>query len=128
MKPLEGTVLIQKLMDKDFQAAFGGWGTGSDPDTSENLWKTGEPRNYSSFSNPEVDELFAAGRREFDREKRAVVYGRIHNLVFEAQPYTWLYTRNSFYAFSKQLRGYAFSPRGPYNYGPGLSAIYKVKK
>jgi hypothetical protein len=26
------------------------------------------------------------------------------------------------------LRGYAFSPRGPYNYGPGLSAIYKVKK
>jgi peptide/nickel transport system substrate-binding protein len=128
VKPLEGTVLIQKVMDKDFQAAFGGWGTGSDPDTSENLWKTGEPRNYSSFSNPEVDALFVAGRREFDREKRAVAYGRIHNLVFEAQPYTWLYTRNSFFAFSKQLRGYAFSPRGPYNYGPGLSAIYKVKK
>ncbi len=43
------------------------------------------------------------------------------------QPYTWLYSRNSFYAFNKQLRGYAFSPRGPYHYGPGVGAMYKVK-
>jgi peptide/nickel transport system substrate-binding protein len=127
VRPLEPTVMQQKLLDKDFQAAFGGWGTGTDPDTSVNIWGTGEGRNFGSYSNPEVDKLFEAGRKEFDRAKRAEIYGQIHTLTFADQPYTWLYSRNSFYAFNKQLRGYAFSPRGPYHYGPGVGALYKVK-
>ncbi|MAC53399.1 MAG: peptide ABC transporter substrate-binding protein, partial [Gimesia sp.] len=103
----------------------GGWGTGTDPDTSINLWKTEAARNYVNYSNPEVDKLFEEGRREFDVEKRAKIYGKIHELLYEDQPYTWLYFRNSFYGFNKDLRGYVFSPRGPYGYGPGFSSLWK---
>ena len=46
-------------------------------------------------------------------------------LLWEDQPYTWLYFRNAYFGFNKQLRGYNFSPRGPYNYGPGFDAIWK---
>lgn len=127
VRQLEGTVMQQKMLEHDFQAAFGGWGTGTDPDSSDNIWATGEGRNFGYYSNPKVDELYKLGRLEFDRKKRGEIYGKIHQLIYDDQPYTFLYFRNAFYVFNKQLRGYNFSPRGPYHYGPGFNSIYKVK-
>jgi len=125
---LESTVMIDRLLKHEFQAAFGGWGTGADPDSSENIWGTGQGRNFGQYSNVKVDRLYSAGRKEFDRKKRAAIYGRIGTLVYADLPYTWLYFRNSFYAFNKNLRGYMFSPRDPFGYSPGLGSIYKVKQ
>jgi peptide/nickel transport system substrate-binding protein len=127
VRPLEPATLQQMELDKQFEAYFGGWGTGTDPDSSENLWKTGERRNFVSFSNPEVDKLFEAGRREFDPAKRAAIYATIDELIYAEQPYTFLYFRNSFYGFNKQLRGYKFSPRGPFNYSPGFSSMWMAE-
>ncbi len=127
IRPLEFAVLMQTTLDKKFQAYFAGWGAGADPDTSDNIFGTGKERNYGSYSNPEVDRLFKVGRKEFDFEKRRRHYARIHEIVYEDQPYTWLYFRNSFFAFSKKLRGYNFSPRGPYSYSPGDTALWKPK-
>ena len=128
VKPTEFTVLQQLLLDKKFDAAFGGWGTGADPDTSSNIWATGEGRNFGSYSNPEVDRLYAEARTELDRSRRAEKYARIHELLWEDQPYTWLYWRNSFYGFSKDLRGYVFSPRGPFHYSPGFGSLWKPRE
>jgi peptide/nickel transport system substrate-binding protein len=125
VKPTEFTVLQQNSTDHKFQAMLAGWGTGTDPDTSDNLWVTGENRNYVVYSNEEIDELFEKGRREFDLEKRRKIYATIHNILYRDQPYTWLYFRNSYFGFNKRLRGYNFSPRGPYNYGPGFGSIFK---
>jgi peptide/nickel transport system substrate-binding protein len=113
------------MKNKKFQAAFGGWGTGADPYTLENIFKTGEERNYGSYSNPEADRLFEQGMRELDPEKRIAIYQRLSTLLYEDQPYTWLFHQNAFYGFNKSLRGYNFSPRGPYTFGPGFSAIWK---
>ncbi|MEO1992953.1 MAG: peptide-binding protein [Pirellulales bacterium] len=124
VKPVESTVLQDLTLKKKFQAYFGGWGSGTDPDTSENIWKTGAMRNFVNYSNPEVDQLFEEGRRELDRSKRAEKYARIQEILYEDQPYTWLFWRNSFYGFSKQLRGYVFSPRGPFHYSPGFGSIW----
>lgn len=126
VKQMEFTAIIEKLQKRDFQAAFGGWGAGADPDTSENIWGTKQFRNYANYSNPEVDKLFAQGRTEFDPEKRAKIYQNIDKILWEDQPYTWLYYQTSFYGFSKTLRGYQFSPRGPYHYSPGFSSIWKA--
>jgi peptide/nickel transport system substrate-binding protein len=125
VRPLDFAVLQQKLLEKSFEGAFGGWGTGTDPDTSDNIWGSKQERNYGSYSNPEVDRLFAAGRKEFDKEKRRQIYQKIHTLIAEDQPYTWLFYQNSYYGFRKELRGYMFSPRGPYHYGPGSGSIWK---
>lgn len=125
VRPLDFAVLQQYTLDHDFDAAFGGWGTGTDPDTSENIWGSKQDRNFGLYSNPEVDKLFAAGRLEFDLEKRREIYRKIHTLIYEDQPYTWLYYQNAYYGFRKELRGYMFSPRGPYSYGPGFSSIWK---
>lgn len=122
VRPIEFTVLIQKMQSHEFQACFAGWGAGADPDTTKNIWQTGADRNYCQYSNPEVDDLYAKGMREFDNEKRMAIYGRIHSIIFDDQPYTFLYCRNSFYGFNKDLRGYGFYPRGLVD-----SGIWRVK-
>jgi peptide/nickel transport system substrate-binding protein len=127
VKPTEFTVLTQLMMDGNFQAELGGWGAGADPDTSANIYMTGEERNYGHYSNPKVDELFIKARHEFAGDKRMALYGEIHNLLWEDQPYTWLFYRNSFYAFNKKLRGYNFSPRGPFHFSPGIGSMYAVE-
>ncbi len=129
VRPLEFTVLQDKMLKHEFQAAFSGWGTGTDPDTTENLFATKaikQGRNFGEYSNPAVDALFEQGKREFDRDKRAKIYAKIDLLLWDDQPYTWLYWRNAFYAFNKELRGYVFSPRGPYIYSPGFFHIWRV--
>jgi peptide/nickel transport system substrate-binding protein len=125
VRPLEFTVLQEKTLRRQFHAFLGGWGTGAYPDTTENIFRTGAPRNYVGYSNPEVDALYAEALRALDESRREEIFRRIHLLLYEDQPYTWLYFRNSFYAFNNRLRGYTFSPRGPYNYYPGFASIWK---
>ena len=129
VRPVEFTVLQQMARDHKFHAQFAGWGTGTDPDTSENLWTTkaiDSGRNYVAYSNPEIDKLFHDGKYELDPEKRRKIYQDIHRKLYQDQPYTWLFFRNAYFAFSKTLRGYNFSARGPYSYGPGESTIFKA--
>jgi peptide/nickel transport system substrate-binding protein len=124
VKPTEFTVAVQSIRDKRFHAYQGVWQTGADPSDKANLFMTGEGRNYGSYSNPRVDELFVKARRELDDDARNRIYGDIHKLVWADQPYTWLIYRNDFYGFNKRLRGYNFSPRGPYGYSPGVFSIF----
>lgn len=131
VKPTEFTVLQADAKKHNFDAMCAGWGSGADPDDSDNLWTTkalkSGGRNYVQYSNPKVDALFEAGKREFDRAKRAEIYRQIALILWEDQPYTWLFYRSSMYAFNKSLRGYMYSPRGPFHYSPGISSIWKAK-
>ena len=124
VKPTEFVVMQDKTQKHEFDATMGGWGTGADPDTSFNTYGTDEARNYGQYSNAEVDRLFMEGRRELDRQKRADIYGKIHMLLWEDQPVTWLFYRNGFFGFNKDIRGYTFSPRGPYSYSPGFMSFH----
>lgn len=122
--PLEAAVFQERVFKKNFQAQMAGWGTSTDPYSNRNIFGTGEDRNYGGYSNPEVDRLFDAGEVEFDPEKRAEIYGKIYNLISEDQPYLFLYYRSSFYGFNDRLRGYRFSPRGPFGYDGSLSSLW----
>ena len=73
-----------------------------------------------------IDKLFQDGKYELDPEKRREIYRNIHRKLYQDQPYTWLFFRIAYFASSKTLRGYNFSPLGPYSYGPGESTIFKA--
>jgi peptide/nickel transport system substrate-binding protein len=124
ISPLEAAVFQERVFTKNYQAQMSGWSPGADPYTTKNIFVTGQGRNSGSYSNPEVDGLYEEASKEFDREKQAVLYGRIHQLVNEDQPYLFLYNKNWLYGFNKQLRGYRFSPRGPFHYSPGIEALW----
>jgi peptide/nickel transport system substrate-binding protein len=124
--PLEAAVFQERVFNKNFEAEMSGWATGADPSLTRNIFGTGEGRNFGNYSNPEVDKLYLEAMKTFDRDKQAEIYGRIHTLIYDDQPYLFLYNVNSFFGFNKQLRGYRFSPRGPFHYSPGIGSIWPV--
>jgi peptide/nickel transport system substrate-binding protein len=59
-----------------------------------------------------LDRLWEEGRREYDLEKRKKIYWRIHELMAEDQPYTFLYAplgnsvlQRKFFLTQKDNRG-----------------------
>lgn len=113
IQPLEFNVYVQNIQEKHYQASMGGWGAGADPYTAWNVWGSNEARNNIYYSNPEVDRLFKEGEVEFDREKRVQIYQKIHLLICQDRPCTWLFNANGYTGFRKGIRGIGFYARGP---------------
>ena len=100
---------IKEFIDKkNFQAVVLGWTMALDPDCyvvwhSESSKKGG--LNFVSYKNEEVDKLIEEGRRTFDNKKRVEAYNRIHEVIAEDAPYTFLYFPYARTAVSKRFRG-----------------------
>lgn len=129
-RTLEWSAFLEKIRKHEFQAEIAAWGTGTDPDTGWNLWRTKEyetGRNYGGYSDERVDELFVLGRQEFDFEKRRKIYQEIHKILYEDQPYTWIYNSPILSAINKRIGGVQFSPRGIFNFYPSFYAWWVPK-
>ncbi|MHC4995039.1 MAG: ABC transporter substrate-binding protein, partial [Planctomycetota bacterium] len=129
-RTMEWAAFLEKVRGHEFQAETAAWGTGTDPDTGRNLWMTDQyetGRNYGGYSNARVDELFIAGQKEFDFAKRQAIYQEIHKLIYDDQPYTWLFYRPTLQAVNNRVRGVSFSPRGLNNFNPGFLGWWSMK-
>jgi peptide/nickel transport system substrate-binding protein len=86
--------LSQFINTKNFEAVLLGWGLSRDPDLFDifhsSKTKPGE-FNFINYRNEEVDNLIEQGRRTFDQGQRSAIYRRIHQLIYEDQPYTFLF-------------------------------------
>ena len=111
----EWSVFLKNFINaKAFDACILGWGLSPDPDDYQ-IWHSSQIEkgfNFVSYKNPEVDLLWEEGRREYDVEKRKQIYWRIHELMAEDQPYTFLYVplgnsalQRKFYLMQKDQTG-----------------------
>jgi len=120
-KVIENAAFTSKLIDHDFQAYVGTNGFAYDPDLWRNFFHTTQidlGRNYVSYSNERVDELFELETREFDREKRAVYFREIQAQIYEDQPFLFMWNYSLTHAFNRRLRGVALTPAGVYLFHP----------
>ena len=120
---IEWAAFMDATQKHEFQAQTAMWGTGTDPDTGWNLWRTEEyerGRNYGGYSDPRIDELFEQGRREFDPDARRKIYQEIHKILYDDQPYTWVYNEPVLSAMNRRIRGAQLSPRGLTGFDPGF--------
>ena len=129
---IEWAAFQERTRKHEFQANMAGWGTGVDPDLNWNLWHTEMAdqeggRNYGCYSNARVDELLRLGREEFDREKRMGYYRELQKIVYDDQPYTFIWNRPTLWAFNRRIRGVVFSPRGVWNHDPSYLAWWVHK-
>ena len=103
------------IRKRDFEAIILGWGLGSDPDQYD-IWhssKTGaDELNHISYANPRVDELLEAGRRTFNQERRAAIYGELQQVLAEDQPLVFLYVPDALPVVSARVRGVEPAPAG----------------
>jgi peptide/nickel transport system substrate-binding protein len=102
----EWSVFLKNFINaKHFDACILGWGLSVDPDAYE-IWHSSQIEkgfNFVSYQNPELDRLWEDGRREYDLEKRKQIYWRIHQLIAEDQPYTFLYVPLGISALQKKF-------------------------
>lgn len=96
LRRLEGVTLFKLLQDHDFDAYMAAWGRGANDEDLYQIWHSSQVQggsNYVLYSNPQVDRLLEAGRREFDPDTRAKIYQEIHQILYEDQPYLFMFAR-----------------------------------
>ena len=116
IRVLEWAVFLNEFINKNrFEAVILGWSLSRDPDSFD-IWhssktKTGE-FNFIHYANPEIDKLLVEGRRIFDKDKRAAIYAKVHEILYDDQPYMFLYVADSLPAVSSRFKGIEPAPIG----------------
>ncbi len=95
-----------------FDAVVLSWGLAIDPDIF-GIWHSSKipnekypsQNNFVRYKNEEVDELLEKARFTLDQSKRKDYYWRIHELIAEDQPYTFLMTSDSYILLDKRFKG-----------------------
>jgi peptide/nickel transport system substrate-binding protein len=106
---VEWSVFVTEIINKrKFEAVLLGWGLSRDPDNYD-IWHSSKTRegefNFAGYKNGEVDKLLVEARMIFDQEERKGRYHRIHEILYEEQPYMFLYVPDSLVAVHKRFRG-----------------------
>jgi len=127
---------LKEFVDKkNFQAVILGWTLPLDPDCYV-VWHSASSKegglNFISYKNEEVDKLIEEGVRTFDNKKRTEIYNRIHEIIADEAPYTFLYFPYERVAISKRFKGIEPAPAGiGYNFidwyvEPGEVRYYRL--
>lgn len=116
IKVLEWQAMLHEFIDKKrFEAIIMGWALSRDPDIYD-IWHSSKTKegefNFISFRNEEVDGLLLEGRRTFDIKKRKRIYNRIHSILSEEQPVTFLFVPDALPVLHKRFKGVEKAPLG----------------
>ncbi len=97
----------------DFDAIFASWVFDDSADISS-LFHAAEigpwKNNFGAYSNPEVDSLIVESKLTLDHEKRRTIYRKLHQVLAEEAPYTYLWTLTNYAAYHKKVRHVAIHP------------------
>lgn len=104
--PYEWSVFVERLNSRQFDAATIGWGGTIETDPYQIFHSSqieGRGNNFVSFRNSEADEIIEKARRMLDEDKRYELYHRLHRLLHQEQPYTFLFFRPEFGFLDKRF-------------------------
>lgn len=131
IRSLEWSAFVKRVHNHEFQAIIMAFGIGSDPSELKSMWHSKEyeaGNNYIKYQNATVDSLLEQGKLEFNKEKRKKIYHRIHELIYEDQPFTFLIHGVTLIAIDKRFRNVEPSPVGLFLYFPGMRDWYVPKE
>jgi peptide/nickel transport system substrate-binding protein len=108
LKALEWAMFQKELHTKQFDAVMLGWGTSPDVDFDQ-IWHSrhaDEPKssNFVAFRNKAADAIIEEMESEFDMPKRYELSKRFHRIVYDEQPYTFLFRSKTPYFWTPQLQ------------------------
>ncbi|MGQ0637415.1 MAG: ABC transporter substrate-binding protein [Planctomycetaceae bacterium] len=95
ISPAKWALLLQKLRQKEFDACMLGWGMSWKQDLFQ-IWDSSQAdlpdsSNSIGYANPAVDKTIAELRVTMDKAKQIELYHRLHRLIYDDQPYTFLF-------------------------------------
>ena len=104
---IDSKALSQQMKDKNntYDMYFGGYIMGIDPDTFSSLFETGAAYNYMYYDQPEINEMFAQGRKETDETKRKEIYTNLQKKIQDTACFYPLYSNKRLLVVSKNVSG-----------------------
>ncbi len=126
IRSMEWNAYLADIDNRNFDAIIMAWTATPYPNPKQ-TWHTDAEKNqgsnFGSYSNKEVDKLIEQANLEFDLAKRAVVLKKINRLIYEDQPYAFLYEPASLIAgFNKKIKSSVWAMK--YDVGPPID-IYQ---
>jgi peptide/nickel transport system substrate-binding protein len=108
IKVVDWSTLLSLIDDFRFDAVLLGWTREPWPDPGP-LWHSRSAvkggLNLVRYRNPEVDKLIDEGTKTIPDAERIKLFRRVHEIIYEDQPYTFLLERDTQqYAFQSTLR------------------------
>lgn len=115
-EPLEWSVIIGRLNDRDFESVVMGLGGDILQDPYQLCHSSqigGGGSNYVGFRDKQADEIIEQARRTLQRIERDRLYHRLDRILHEQQPYTFLFTRPTQRLVDKRFENVIIYKLGP---------------
>ncbi len=107
------------FLEHEFDIIFAIWVFDDSADISS-LFHSGEigawKNNFGGYSNLEVDGLINESKLTLDHEKRRTINRKLHAILAEENPYTFLWTLTNYAAYHKKVRRVAIHPYKFFSY------------
>lgn len=119
-EPIDWPVLITRLNNKTFDAVSLGWSGDLEIDIYQNMHSSQtEPGgdNFINYANPELDDLIEAARSEVDEDARMALWHQVHELLWEEQPYTYLFRSKSLVFVDRRIQNVSVKDAAGINQG-----------
>ena len=101
------------FLEHDFDIVFASWVFDDSADISS-LFHSAEigswKNNFGAYYNPEVDGLIVESKLTLDHEKRRTINRKLHAILSDEAPYTFLWTLTNYSGHHKKLRRVAIHP------------------
>ena len=109
-----------------FDAVVLGWSMGIDPDLYQIFHSSQagpQQLNFVGYTSPEADDLIVRIRQEYDHNQQRALAHRLHHVIAEDQPYTFLYVGLATRVLDKKIVLVEKEPDG----GERYEKIYPTK-
>jgi len=95
-------------------------GGNEDPDIFEDFFATASftPRRFNRghYSNPQLDELLAEGRKKTDQAKRKAIYDKVQQILANDLPFINLWYFDNVIVYTPRVQGLTLNPSGSYDF------------
>lgn len=95
LDPMDFSLFYQNAYNHQFDAILGAWSSSALPEDPRQIWHTenweNKGSNFVGFGNAQSDRLIEEANLEMNPEKRKVIMQKLQQLVWEEQPYVFLF-------------------------------------
>ncbi|MCB0220990.1 MAG: peptide-binding protein [Chrysiogenetes bacterium] len=120
IRRLDWGAFLQPVQSHEFDACMLGWSLSIDPDPYQLWHSSGADKEGSSnlvgFKNAEADKLIEDFRVNFDKDARVAMLKRFQEIIYDEQPYTFLFMSKALMGVHNRIVNIHFYPtRPPYD-------------
>ena len=107
-REIDWSIMLNKVKNFDYDAVILGWAMSVVPPDSYQIWHSSQAvpggSNHTYYRNEEVDRILEAYRLEFDPEERIKLYNRFQEILYQDQPYAFLFMRTGISSWDRRFQ------------------------